>query len=49
MRVDDDFIAMIDNWRRQQPDFPNRTESVRRLVEQALAAAPKRVRKPKAD
>jgi hypothetical protein len=42
MRVDDDFIAMIDNWRRQQPDFPNRTESVRRLCEQAIAAVPKR-------
>jgi hypothetical protein len=44
MRVDDDFIAKIDNWRRQQPDFPNRTESVRRLVEQALETAPKRGR-----
>ncbi len=36
MRVDDAFITKIDDWRRQQPDFPNRTESVRRLVEQAL-------------
>jgi hypothetical protein len=36
MRVNDAFITKIDDWRRQQPDFPNRTESVRRLVEQAL-------------
>jgi hypothetical protein len=36
MRVDDAFITKIDDWRREQPDFPNRTESVRRLVDQAL-------------
>jgi hypothetical protein len=39
MRVDHEFIAKIDNWRRQQPDFPNRTESIRRLVDAALASA----------
>jgi hypothetical protein len=33
MRVDDDFVAQIDNWRRQQPDFPNRTQAIRRLIE----------------
>jgi hypothetical protein len=36
MRVDNTFITKIDDWRRQQPDVPNRTESVRRLVEHAL-------------
>ncbi len=33
MRVDDDFIAKIDNWRRQQPNLPNRTQAVRYFVE----------------
>jgi len=36
MRVNDAFITKIDDWRRQQPDIPTRTETVRRLVEQAL-------------
>ena len=26
------FIAAIDEWRRQQPDLPNRSEAIRRLV-----------------
>jgi hypothetical protein len=39
MRVDDDFVAKLDNWRRQQPDFPNRTQAVRHLVDQGLAVA----------
>ena len=30
------WIAKIDEWRRQQPDIPNRSEAIRRLVEQAL-------------
>jgi hypothetical protein len=42
MRVDDEFIAKIDNWRRQQPDFPNRTQAVRHLVDQALSAGRKK-------
>jgi hypothetical protein len=33
MRVTDQFLATIDDWRRQQLDLPNRTEAVRRLVE----------------
>jgi hypothetical protein len=32
----DDFLAMIDDWRRKQPDIPNRSEAIRRLVDQAL-------------
>jgi len=36
MRVNQEFLAKIDDWRRQQADFPNRTESIRRLVESAL-------------
>ena len=36
MRVPAEFLAKIDEWRRQQPDLPNRSEAIRRLVEQAL-------------
>ena len=37
-RFDDDFIAALDNWRREQPDMPSRTESLRRLTALALEA-----------
>jgi hypothetical protein len=36
MRVNDQFIRGIDDWRRQQADLPNRTEAIRRLIESAL-------------
>jgi hypothetical protein len=54
MRVDDEFIDMIDDWRQQQSDFPNRTQAIRRLValgiaSQAIDGAKKRPRKRKAD
>lgn len=32
MRVDDAWLAMIDDWRRAQDDLPPRAEAVRRLV-----------------
>ena len=32
MRVSDQFIAVVDEWRRKQPDIPSRTEAVRRMV-----------------
>src|ERR1700677_2862555 len=32
-------LALIDAWRRKQGDLPSRTEAIRRLVAQALAAA----------
>jgi hypothetical protein len=35
---DDGAIKAIDDWRRQQEDLPNRSESVRRLVALALGA-----------
>jgi hypothetical protein len=35
MRVDDDFLAMLDGLRKAEPDLPNRTEMIRRLVEAA--------------
>lgn len=33
MRVSDEFLQTVDDWRRKQPDLPNRTEAIRRLVE----------------
>lgn len=31
------WIADVDNWRAQQPDIPNRSDAIRRLVESGLA------------
>jgi metal-responsive CopG/Arc/MetJ family transcriptional regulator len=42
MRVSDDFLRKIDNWRRQQDDLPGRSEAIRRLVEQALDSQTKK-------
>jgi hypothetical protein len=36
MRVSPEWLATIDDWRRQQPDLPSRAEAIRRLVEKAL-------------
>lgn len=41
MRLDEDAIKRIDDWRRSQPDLPSRAEAIRRLVDQALAVKPK--------
>jgi hypothetical protein len=38
MRVTEDFVRKIDDWRRKQPDLPSRTEAIRRLVEFGLEA-----------
>jgi hypothetical protein len=38
-------LEAIDAWREAQEDHPPRTEAIRRLVDQALAATPKRGRK----
>jgi hypothetical protein len=43
MKVNDAFIATIDDWRRRRPDFPSRAEAIRRLIDshpeiRALAA-----------
>ncbi len=35
-------IAVIDAWRRRQPDLPTRQEAIRRLVELGLAKGAKR-------
>lgn len=36
MRVSDEFLKLIDDWRRSQPDLPARAEAIRRLVELGL-------------
>lgn len=41
MRADAAFIAAVDEWRRKETDLPNRSEAIRRLVEQALKASTK--------
>lgn len=39
MRVTDEFLRTIDEWRRQQPDIPPRAEAIRRLIELGLQAS----------
>lgn len=36
MRVNDEFLRGIDDWRRKQEDLPNRAEAIRRLVKIAI-------------
>jgi uncharacterized protein len=36
MRLEESLIERIDRWRKHQSDYPNRTEAVRRLVEESL-------------
>jgi metal-responsive CopG/Arc/MetJ family transcriptional regulator len=36
---DDERLEAIDEWRRQEPDLPTRSEAIRRLLDQALVAA----------
>jgi hypothetical protein len=38
MRVDDDFFRDLDEWRRQQPGLPNRTDAVRQLIKLGMQA-----------
>jgi hypothetical protein len=33
MRVSDEFLRVVDDWRRRQKDLPSRAEAIRRLVE----------------
>jgi hypothetical protein len=40
IRVDEEFLKRLDDWRREQPDLPTRTEALRRIADQVLAAAP---------
>lgn len=36
MRVDEEFLGLIDDWRGQQRPIPGRTEAIRRLVKIAI-------------
>jgi len=36
VRVDDELLKQIDDWRRKQPDLPGRPEAIRRLLAVAL-------------
>jgi len=36
------WVRRIDEWRRQQPDLPNISEAIRRLVEAGLEATTKK-------
>lgn len=40
MRANDEFWRGVDDWRRLQPDMPNRAEAIRRLVAIGLKADP---------
>ena len=31
-------VALVDEWRRRQPDLPSRSEAIRRLVDVGLMA-----------
>ena len=35
------WVKNIDDWRRREPDLPNLSEAIRRLVEMGLEAAKK--------
>jgi hypothetical protein len=41
MRVSDDFLKLLDAWRKRHPDRPSRTEAIRELVEYAIEHQPK--------
>jgi metal-responsive CopG/Arc/MetJ family transcriptional regulator len=36
MQVSPQFLARLDKWRAKQPDVPNRSEAIRRLVEAGI-------------
>lgn len=36
LRLSSELLARIDEWRRNQPDLPTRSEAIRRLVESGL-------------
>jgi hypothetical protein len=40
MRVSEDFLRRLDDWRRGQPGLPTRAEAVRKLIEAGIKAIP---------
>jgi hypothetical protein len=49
VRCQAQLVAAIDEWRREQPDLPNRPEAMRRLIERALKMKPERHRQRRED
>jgi hypothetical protein len=48
MRAAPELLSRIDEWRRVQPDLPNRSQAIRRLIETGLKSAnPMPIRRPK--
>jgi metal-responsive CopG/Arc/MetJ family transcriptional regulator len=45
VRMDEDMLKRLDDWRRKQPDLPGRPEAIRRIVDQALAHSEPKTRK----
>jgi len=43
--VSEEILAKLDQWRKEQPDLPTRTEALRRLIERAVVAPKERGRK----
>jgi hypothetical protein len=41
MVVPTKWVKKIDDWRRREPDLPNLSEAIRRLVEMGLESAKK--------
>jgi hypothetical protein len=42
MAAPKEWLERIDQWRREQPDLPNLSEAVRRLVDAGLRESPKK-------
>lgn len=42
VRISDELVKQIDDWRRVQPDIPSQDEAIRRLVEAGLKTADQR-------
>jgi hypothetical protein len=40
MRVSAEFLEMVDDWRRAQPEIPPRAEAIRALVTKGLGLVP---------
>jgi hypothetical protein len=41
MRISEQFLRTVDEWRRSETDIPSRTEAIRRMVEFAARARKK--------
>jgi metal-responsive CopG/Arc/MetJ family transcriptional regulator len=42
----DELVKEIDDWRRRQPELPNISEAIRRMVEAGIAAKKRGVKLP---